>query len=131
MRYPYDFDTVCRARRVQKPCPACQGLGMAADGWRGGMRAGMPWDTCSACWGTGDADRTGDDVRQLRADLAAADAERGLRWLAGSVGASLPTVRAALPQVAVRIERLRDRSGSIDGIWLTLNALSSALRKML
>ncbi len=127
---PEDLAAACRARRVHTPCPRCRGLGRAVDGWRGGMQVGMPWDTCSTCWGTGDAEHVGDDVRQLRADLAAADADRGLRWLAHAVGADLPSVRLALPYVTRQIERLRDREPEIDAMWLTLNALAAALREM-
>ncbi len=127
---PEDLDAVCRARRVHTPCPRCRGVGRAVDGWRGGMQVGMPWDTCSACWGTGDAEHAGDDVRQLRTDLAAADAERGLRWLAHAVGADLLSVRLALPHVTRQIERLRDRQDGIHAVWLTFNALAAALREM-
>ncbi len=127
---PEDLAAVCRARRVHTPCPRCRGLGRAVDGWRGGMRVGMPWDTCSACWGTGDAEHVGDDVSQLRADLAAADAERGLRWLAHAVGADLPSVRLALPHVTRQIERLRDGQARVHAVWLTFNALAAALREM-
>lgn len=127
---PEDLAAVCRARRVDTPCPSCRGVGLAVDGWRGGMRVGMPWDTCSACWGTGDAGHVGDDVRQLRADLATADAERGLRWLAHSVGADLPSVRLVLPHITRQIERLRDKQAGVHAVWLTLNALAAALRDM-
>lgn len=127
---PEDLAAVYRARRVDTPCPSCRGVGLAVDGWRGGMRVGMPWDTCSTCWGTGDAGHVGDDVRQLRADLATADAERAAAWLAHQVGAELETVRAALPDVVRKIERMRDRQDGIGPVWLTLDALAGALRDM-
>lgn len=127
---PEDLAAVCRARRIDTPCPSCRGVGLAVDGWRGGMRAGMPWDTCSACWGTGDTGHVGDDVRQLRADLATADAERVLQWLAHRIGADLDGARAALPDVVRRIEWVQGRLAGVGSTWLTLGALAGALREM-
>jgi peptidoglycan hydrolase CwlO-like protein len=54
------------------PCKKCWGLGRRAygntTGWRGGIGGqAITTDVCDFCWGTGDLDRKGRDVRKFEA----------------------------------------------------------------
>lgn len=64
-------------RGVSVPCPRCTGSGQCLYGstatWRGGIGGqAMTWDVCDACWGSGDAERQGADLRVLHAHAASA-----------------------------------------------------------
>ena len=55
---------------IETPCPKCSGSGERAygntTGWRGGAGGNMvTGDTCDACWGSGDKDNPGINLRVL------------------------------------------------------------------
>lgn len=57
-------------RGVETPCRGCGGAGTRAYGstatWRGGVGGqSMTSDVCDRCWGTGDAERHGANLREL------------------------------------------------------------------
>lgn len=60
-------------RHVDEPCTRCRGAGVLPYGdtstWRRGGLAGqrITVDVCDQCWGTGDAHRTGANIRELQA----------------------------------------------------------------
>lgn len=67
------FLSAIEARGVEYPCPRCGGLGVRCYGststWRGGIGGQMvTQDVCCECWGTGDQDRKGADLRKLEAE---------------------------------------------------------------
>ena len=70
-------------RGVEVACAACGGTGQRSYGstatWRGGCGGqAITQDVCDRCWGTGDANRHGANLRELTARArAAADKERG------------------------------------------------------
>lgn len=76
---------VIEARGVETPCTRCSGLGTRVYGststWSGGIGGqAMTTSACDACWGTGDAHKTGANLRAmivereaLRAELARRD----------------------------------------------------------
>ena len=62
--------TLLEWRGVSVPCATCQGSGRRGyantSTWRGGPGGQMMTDdVCDACWGTGDAERQGVDLREL------------------------------------------------------------------
>lgn len=75
------FKEFLEMRGIEKPCPKCEGMGVRAypstSTWRGGIGGSMiTSDVCNGCWGTGDADRKGVDLRKLAGMEAALAAER-------------------------------------------------------
>jgi len=64
-------------RHIETACKACGGSGVCAYGdtgtWHRGGMAGqvVTSDICDECWGTGDADRKGVDMKKLQALVAA------------------------------------------------------------
>lgn len=65
------------------PCDRCNGAGVFSYGntatWRGGAGGNMvTLDVCNACWGSGDQERKGCDLRRLRAELDEAQRRRGI-----------------------------------------------------
>lgn len=66
---------------VETPCPACDGAGRRAypntATWRRGGLSGQAFrtDVCDKCWGSGEAERPGIDLRALTAERDALRAE--------------------------------------------------------
>jgi len=57
-------------RGIKNPCPACHGSGILAYPDTAGWRGGPGWDiitndVCHQCWGSGDRNRTGANLRIL------------------------------------------------------------------
>jgi hypothetical protein len=57
--------------QVDDPCPKCGGLGRRAypstTGWRGGAGGSMiTRDVCDVCWGSGDKNKKGTDLRRVQ-----------------------------------------------------------------
>src|SRR5574342_79379 len=66
-----------RGVSLDRACESCGGWGVRLYGseatWRGGIGgAAMTRDTCDACWGSGDRERAGIDLRTMVAKLCAA-----------------------------------------------------------
>jgi hypothetical protein len=62
-------------RGVERPCGRCGGTGSRSyansTGWRGGAGGqSITTDICDGCWGTGDADDKGVDLRKLERGMA-------------------------------------------------------------
>lgn len=93
------------ARGVEQPCERCSGLGRYhyAHGstWRGGMGVcAFTWDVCDQCWGSGDANRPGADLRELEAARKAWDESQVLEYLGKRLGTYLPSIRKRLRRLA-------------------------------
>jgi hypothetical protein len=63
-------------RGVRSPCPKCTGAGRrgypGGQTWRGGMGTTLvTWDVCDGCWGSGDVDAPGVDLRAMEAQRRA------------------------------------------------------------
>lgn len=74
-------DRVLRWRGVDVPCDKCGGAGVYSYGstatWRGGIGGRMVTsDVCDRCWGSGDRDRHGADLRAMDGEVRT----RLLRW---------------------------------------------------
>lgn len=87
-------------RYVDAICPRCQGDGQRAysstSTWRGGMGgASISYDVCDACWGTGDAQNPGCDLRLLRDQADAEATRRAAKLLEDAMGAGLGTLAPA------------------------------------
>lgn len=72
--YDLYFQSFIRSRGVDTPCPVCNGLGTMSYGdtstWRhksGGHL--LTVDVCDCCWGSGDANRRGADLRAMEAKI--------------------------------------------------------------
>lgn len=127
-------------RGVDAPCRHCQGAGVRMYGstatWRGGMGGqGFTRDVCSACWGSGDSDRPGADLRSLERAAAARAAVASFEWLASRTGANMRLLGPALLALADQIDaigRKRKLPAGLDGIGghAALRAVPAALRDM-
>lgn len=74
---------ICDLRSVESPCKRCDGLGVRAysdtSTWSQGIGGqAITTDVCDACWGTGDAERSGANLRKMGAEIERlrADVER-------------------------------------------------------
>lgn len=74
--------------------------------WRGGMgTASSMVDVCDVCWGSGDANRHGEDLRALRDGEAQRVARGAAERLARAAGAPLEGTAAARTALIAELER--------------------------
>lgn len=127
-------------RRVEEPCAVCDGSGVRSYAstatWRGGMGgASITADVCDACWGSGDRDRHGADLRKLRDASERATEAAALAWLTRQSGATFSVTHAALNE-AIRaiegLERRRKIPAGVDAFWFrqSLQPLTALLRTL-
>lgn len=101
----------CRRNIEGDFCPKCNGWGVltypSTATWRGGIGgAAMTSDVCDACWGTGDASRSGADLRKLRNEEDARVARRAVSLITDSVAATAKSTRPALEALCAELDRL-------------------------
>lgn len=82
-------------RGVEEPCPMCHGSGArlysSTATWRGGLGgAALRTDVCDTCWGTGDAQRKGVDLRADRREVRAETVREIVEKAKAAVRASFP-----------------------------------------
>lgn len=104
------LDQFLRSRGVHAPCAKCRGLGSFLYGststWRGGMGGcAMTWDVCDTCWGSGDAEKTWTDIRQLEAEQDRQVRIRAMRWLSTSIGANHYSMHKAILELAGELDK--------------------------
>lgn len=93
----------------------------------------MTVDVCDTCWGTGDADRHGCDLRKMKSDLLSARRENALEFINQSIGTSLLKKRILqLADLADSQTRKRKLPDGEDPFWWNRDweALASLLRKL-
>lgn len=111
------YKRLLRHRGVETPCLTCRGLGTHSYGsgatWRGGMRtASFTTDVCDTCWGTGDAQRFGVNLRELEATRAAWEDTEAVQYFARSLGIRFTGAKERLEELAKLCEKQsRKRSG--------------------
>lgn len=116
---------VLRMRCVEEPCTKCHGLGVrgypSTATWRGGVGGSLiTVDVCDACWGTGDADRTGVNLRRLFAEEDARVAARAVTLLGESVGVGMDTMRPAVAALVKELESLSKTKNKPRPPWFSL-----------
>ena len=131
---------ILRIRGVNSPCDTCAGYGWRqyshGSTWRGGMgTAAFCADVCDQCWGSGDANRQGMNLRLMEAKRKAWDADQCYQWLASQLGGSLSLIRPRLGQLAELCEKQERRrklpDGETDWAWQSSwHALSEILRRL-
>lgn len=112
-----------RWRGVEDPCGRCGGAGTCvyASGatWRRGMGTASPErDVCDRCWGTGDKFRSGANLRALRDEEDRRVAERAVDLVAEAFGASIGTVRGAVPHLIAALDKVADKRGAPAATFL-------------
>lgn len=125
---------VLNARGVEVACPVCKGLGVRlyANGstWRGGMGTNMYCrDVCDTCWGSGDANRHWQNLRDLDKEIEEMVAKMAGEYLARRCGAGLRAMRPAIYALADKLPRVPDKDG-VPGFHVLKCALAEALREM-
>lgn len=133
------YKTFLQWRGVQDPCPRCRGSGLryysSTATWHGGMggSAGTQ-DVCDLCWGTGDANRHGVDLRAQQNDWNQAVATAAGGYLSWSVGGTLKSTHQGILFLAEELERLSRKRGSAvrpPYVPELASSLAKSLRKML
>lgn len=74
--------------------------------------ASMQQDVCDVCWGTGDADCPGTNVRQLVAEANARNVVNAGEWLASQLCLRYEAVQERLPALAEKLRKVR-----VPGFW--------------
>ena len=93
--------------------------------------ASMTRDVCDGCWGTGDQDRHGVDLRAQRDNWNQAVAKAAGELLSGSVGASLLVTRDAVEAIAGELEKMSNgRKPRPRFYYDIVTSLAKTLRKM-
>jgi len=119
-------------------CTKCRGSGVriysSTATWRGGMGgAAMTRDVCDECWGTGDQDRHGVDLRAQRDNWNQSVATEAGKLLSESVGGYLTVTHPAINAIAGELEKLASgrthatRAPFFDDL---AKSLAKTLRKM-
>ena len=133
-----NYSLFLRWRGVRTPCDKCKGSGIciysSTATWRGGMGgAAMARDVCDECWGSGDHDRHGDDLRAQRDGWNQSVATAAGRLLSESVGGYLTVTIPAINAIAGELEKLASgrthatRAPYFDDL---AKSLAKSLRKM-
>lgn len=130
------IDHVLRLRGVETPCESCHGMGVRAypstAGWRNWAGASKSTkDVCDACWGTGDAERHGDDLRRWTEEENARVAKRALTLLGETAGVGLATMRPAVETLAKELDVLSKAKSKPRPPWFSLvcEQVSKVLRE--
>jgi hypothetical protein len=118
-------DHVLGLRGVETPCETCHGMGVrtypSTAGWRhevGGATSTK--DVCDSCWGTGDAVRTGVNLRRLFAEEDARVAARAVSLLGESVGVGMDTMRPAVKELAKELDAMSKSKNKPRPPWFSL-----------
>ncbi len=116
--------TLLRRRGVNTPCPACEGLGTrwysSGATWRGGMgTSSFQHDVCDVCWGTGDAQRHGVNLRELEAARDAWEDTQAVQYLSRKIGISFTGTKERLEELSKLCDKqARKRNiGNADPFW--------------
>lgn len=106
-----NFHLFLKWRGVCTYCTKCNGSGIrtypSTATWRGGIGgAAMTRDVCDECWGSGDRDRPGVNLRAQRDSQEQEIATRAGELLSKAVMAHLTVTRPAIGALAVEMEWL-------------------------
>ena len=140
MNYSEALKWIRHLRGVDTPCGKCRGMGRRAyssgSTWRGGMgTAAFTYDVCDECWGSGDADRHGANLRDLERKRREWEEEQCLSYLADRIGVKLGDVRQRLQdlsELAMKQARRRKLPGGVEPFWWahSWETLGSILKKL-
>ena len=120
-----NWQQVLRMRGVDVPCEACHGLGVrmysSTATWHGGMGgASMTHGVCDKCWGSGDKNRHGADLRKMTAERTQWERGQAMAYLATAFGVRLGRLRDrfhALADLADAQGRKRKLPAGEDEFW--------------
>lgn len=106
-----NYSLFLRWRGVETPCAKCRGSGVriysSTATWRGGMGgAAMTRDVCDECWGTGDKDHQGEDLRAAMDGMQQEIARRAGDILSRAVGGRFTVTRPAIAELADELDKL-------------------------
>ena len=99
------INTLKRAKRIFKICDRCRGLGtyMYGNGatYRRGMGvASMTIDICDQCWGSGDADRTLTNIKELEDGIKRIRDDSAFQYIARYFGLNFLSLKKRFLQLA-------------------------------
>ena len=90
----------------------------------------IAYDVCDVCWGSGDANRHGVDLRELYATMSRKIAEGAATLLASAAGADMEFTRSATLAIADELDRLsRSRKDRPNYFRTLCEALARTLRR--
>lgn len=91
----------------------------------------MTWDVCDECWGSGDKNRPWTDLRKMRDNEEEKIRIAAGNFLADKIGANFISVKQALEEVAIELEKLsRGRKQKAQWFYQTCELLAKSLREM-
>jgi hypothetical protein len=116
---------VLRMRGVETPCETCHGMGvrwyLGAFTWKDAGGGGdRRRDVCDSCWGTGDADRQGVNLRKMAAEEDARVAARAVSLLGESVGVGMDTMRPAVLALVKELDAMSKTKNKPRPPWFSL-----------
>lgn len=120
-----NWKQILHMRGVHTPCDACHGLGIkvyaSTATWHGGMGcAAMTHDVCDECWGSGDKNRHGMDLRKMTAERKQWEKEQAMSYLSTALGVRIGRLRKrflALANLADAQCRKRKLPAGEDEFW--------------
>ena len=91
----------------------------------------MTWDVCDKCWGSGDCDRHGFDLREMERTWDHSVAVAAGEILSRSVGSYLTITKPAILALADELTRLaKGRKQRPDFFYNLAESLAKSLRSM-
>lgn len=92
-------------RNVETPCETCGASGKrwyaSTSTWHGGLGgSSVTIDVCDKCWGSGDRDYPGANLRQLKDDILAAKHQNAIEFLKQELAIELDSVKKRLKELA-------------------------------
>jgi len=129
------YKRVLKRRGVDVPCEKCKGLGTFGYGsgstYHGGMGvASIKFDVCNQCWGTGDKNKIGTNIKELETAQHQWEKEECVRYLSYSLGVTLPSMTKAIGELADFAEK-QSRKRKLDFFksnnWYSLSKILRGL----
>lgn len=107
-------------RCIETACSTCGGSGVRAYGstatWHGGIGgASITNDVCDRCWGSGDTNRPGVNLRQMMAARAAWEDQQVIEFLSRKLGMGLGDMRQRVIDLAALCDKEAGRRKIPDG----------------
>lgn len=134
------FAELLRSRGVETPCKTCIGTGRRMYGststWRGGMGGcTCTQDVCDRCWGTGDENERGANLRAARDAVERARRESAVEYLASHLGCGIGDCARYVVMLAELAEKQANKRKLPDGehpFWWheRWRALGAVLRRV-
>ena len=134
------YEWMLEQRGVETPCQKCKGTGIisypSTATWRGGWGgSSITKDTCDKCWGTGDKDNHGSNLRDLIDFKENWKKEQVFYFLSAYLGITIETIRNRFLQLSELAEKQSQKrklpEGEEEFWWVhDWKSISSILKEL-